>query len=401
MTMIELNEALQIVLSSARLLATERVDIGQALNRILAEDIISDIDMPPFDKAVFDGYACRRSDLANALTIVETISAGVSPTKTIGFNQCAKIMTGAAVPQGADCVIMVEQTNAVGHPQAENVGQHNIVFRGKQTPDNICRKGTDIKIGEVVLKKGARIGPQHIAVAASVGLTRPLVAKKPKVAIVATGDELVEPALMPGTSQIRNSNSLQLAAQLESVGVSVRDCGIVRDVATDIDRVIKTAAADNDVVIVSGGVSVGDLDLVPGILKKNNVKLLFDKIAVQPGKPTAFGLSDKVYFWGLPGNPVSTYVVFELLVKPFLYKLMGCDYSPVSLRMPVDETIVRKNTERQSWIPVNVTKRGTVKPVEYHGSAHILALCNADGLIGIGIGVANIEKGAMVPVILI
>jgi molybdopterin molybdotransferase len=391
--MIELKEALQIVLSSARLLATERVDIGQALNRILAEDIISDIDMPPFDKAVFDGYACRRSDLANALTIVETISAGVSPTKTIGFNQCAKIMTGAAVPQGADCVIMVEQT--------KNVGQHNIVFRGKQTPDNICRKGIDIKIGEVVLKKGARIGPQHIAVAASVGLIQPLVAKKLTVAIVATGDELVEPALMPGPSQIRNSNSLQLAAQLESVGVSVRDYGIVRDVAADIDRVIKTAAADNDVVIVSGGVSVGDSDLVPGILKKNNVKLLFDKIAVQPGKPTAFGLSDKVYFWGLPGNPVSTYVVFELLVKPFLYKLMGCDYSPVSLRMPVDETIVRKNTERQSWIPVNVTKRGTVKPVEYHGSAHILALCNADGLIGIGIGVANIEKGAMVPVILI
>ena len=391
--MIYLNEALQIVLSSARLLATERVDIGQALNRILAEDIISDIDMPPFDKAVFDGYACRRSDLANALTIVETISAGVSPTKTIGFNQCAKIMTGAAVPQGADCVIMVEQT--------KNVGQHNIVFRGKQTPDNICRKGMDIKIGEVVLKKGARIRPQHIAVAASVGLIQPLVAKKPKVAIVATGDELVEPALMPGTSQIRNSNSLQLAAQLESVGVSVRDYGIVRDVATDIDRVIKTAAADNDVVIVSGGVSVGDSDLVPGILKKNNVKLLFEKIAVQPGKPTAFGLSDKVYFWGLPGNPVSTYVVFELLVKPFLYKLMGCDYSPISVQMPVDETIVRKNTEKQSWIPVNVTKRGTVKPVEYHGSAHILALCNADGLIGIGIGAANIEKGAMVSVILI
>jgi molybdopterin molybdotransferase len=259
----------------------------------------------------------------------------------------------------------------------------------------------DIKIGEVVLKKGARIGPQHIAVAASVGLIQPLVAKKPKVAIVATGDELVEPALMPGTSQIRNSNSLQLAAQLESVGVSVRDYGIVRDVATDIDRVIKTAAADNDVVIVSGGVSVGDSDLVTGILKKNNVKLLFEKIAVQPGKPTVFGLSDKVYFWGLPGNPVSTYVVFELLVKPFLYKLMGCDYSPINVRMPVDETIVRKNTERQSWIPVNITKRGTVKPVEYHGSAHILALCNADGLIGIGIGVANIEKGAMVSVILI
>jgi len=391
--MIELKEALQIVLCSARLLASEHTDICQALNRILAEDVTSDIDMPPFDKAVVDGYACRCSDIANTLTIIETIQAGVPPTRTIGPNQCAKIMTGGAIPQGANCVIMIEHT--------ENVGEHAILFRGEQTPDNFCRKGEDIKIGEVVLKKGSRIGPQHIAVAASVGHTRPLVAKRPSVAIIATGDELVEPALKPGPSQIRNSNSFQLVAQVESVGAAVRDYGVVKDVTTEIDRVVKTAVSDNDVVIVSGGVSVGDLDLVPGILKQNKVKLLFEKIAVEPGKPTVFGISDKTYFFGLPGNPVSTFVVFELLVKPFFYKLMGCDYSPISVRMPLGETIVRKNTERQSWIPVKVTNTGTVKQVEYHGSAHILALCNADGLISIEIGTANIEKGAMVPVRLI
>jgi molybdopterin molybdotransferase len=302
-------------------------------------------------------------------------------------------MTGAAVPQGADCVIMIEHT--------ENVSQNTIRYRGKQTPDNICRKGEDIKIGEVVLKKGSRIRPQHIAVAASVGHTRPLVAKRPRVAIIATGDELVEPALKPGPSQIRNSNSFQLVTQVESVGAAVRDYGVVKDVTTEIDRVVKTAVSDNDVVIVSGGVSVGDLDLVPGILKQNNIKLLFEKIAIEPGKPTVFGISDKTYFFGLPGNPVSTFVVFELLVKPFLYKLMGYNYSPSSVRMPLGKTVVRKNTERQSWIPVNITNTGTVKPVDYHGSAHILALCNADGLISIEIGVANIEKGAMVPVRLI
>jgi len=388
-----LKEALQIVLCSARLLASEHTDICQALNRILAEDVTSDIDMPPFDKAVMDGYACRRSDLANTLTIIETIQAGVPPTRTIGPNQCAKIMTGAAIPKGADCVIMIEHT--------ENVGQNTIRYRGKQTPDNICRKGKDIKIGEVVLKKGTRIRPQHIAVAASVGYTRPLVAKRPRVAIIATGDELVEPALKPGPSQIRNSNSFQLAAHVEAAGAAVRDYSVVKDVTTEIDRVVRIAAEDNDVVIVSGGVSVGDLDLVPGILKQNNVKLLFEKIAFEPGKPTVFGISDKTYFFGLPGNPVSTFVVFELLVKPFLYKLMGYNYLPISVRMPLGETIVRKNTERQSWIPVNITNTGTVKPVDYHGSAHILALCNADGLISIEIGVADIEKGAMVPVRLI
>jgi molybdopterin molybdotransferase len=391
--MIELKEALQIVLCSARLLASEHTDICQALNRILAEDVISDIDMPPFDKAVVDGYACCRADLANTLTIIETIQAGVPPTRAIGPNQCAKIMTGAAVPQGADCVIMIEHT--------ENVGENTIRYRGKQTPDNICRKGEDIKLEEVVLKKGTRIRPQHIAVAASVGHTQPLVAKRPRVAIIATGDELVKPALKPGPSQIRNSNSFQIVAQVEAVGAAVRDYGVVKDVTTEIDRALRVAAEDNDVVIVSGGVSVGDLDLVPGVLSRNNVKVLFEKIAAEPGKPTVFGLSDKVYFWGLPGNPVSTFVIFELLVKPFLYKLMGRDYSPIVVRMPLDETIVRKRTERQGWIPVKIMSSGTVKPVEYHGSAHILALCNADGLISFEIGVAKIEKGAMISVRLI
>jgi molybdopterin molybdotransferase len=172
-------------------------------------------------------------------------------------------------------------------------------------------------------------------------------------------------------------------------------------VAADIDRALKTAITDSDVVIVSGGVSVGDFDLVPKVLKQNNVRLLFDKIAVKPGKPTVFGLSPNGYCFGLPGNPVSTFVVFELLVKPFLLRLMGHNYSPVSLRMPLGESVARKNTERQSWIPVKITSEGTIIPVEYHSSGHILALCDADGLTCIEIGVASIEKGSLVPVRLI
>jgi molybdopterin molybdotransferase len=388
--MIDLKEALRIVLDSARLLGTERVDLGQALNRILAEEVTSDIDMPPFDKSRVDGYACRRADLGNTLAIVETIQAGVPPTKAIEPNQCAKIMTGAAVPKGGDCVIMIEQT--------ENVGQDTIRFRGQRTPDNICRRAEDIETGQVVLEKGSRIRPQHIAVLASVGQVRPLVAKRPRVAIIASGDELVEPAAKPGPSQIRNSNGPQLAAQVEAVGVVARVYGTVKDVAADIDRVVKTAVADNDVVIISGGVSVGDFDLVPSILRQNNVRLLFEKIAVKPGKPTVFGLSEKTYFFGLPGNPVSTFVVFELMVKPFLYKLMGHNYSPVCVQVPLDESVTRKDTERQGWLPVKATDAGTAQPVEYHGSAHIPALCTADGLISMPIGVAKIEKASLVRV---
>src|SRR3990172_11413294 len=266
--MIALEEALQIVLSSARPLDNERVDLRESLGRILAEDFASDMDMPPFDKSLVDGYACRRADLAGELKVIETIQAGTPPAKSIGPGQCAKIMTGAAVPAGADCVLMIEHT--------EDVGARTIRHTDRRTRDNIACKASDVKMRQVVLVRGSLIAPQHIAALASVGCTRPLVAKKPRVALIAGGDELVDPAAKPGPSQIRNSNSFQLAAQLEAVGVAARNYGTVKDVPTEIDRVLKAAMAENDVVVISGGVSVGDFDFVPSILRQNNVELLFE-----------------------------------------------------------------------------------------------------------------------------
>ena len=161
---------------------------------------------------------------------------------------------------------------------------------------------------------------------------------------------------------------------------------------------LKTAMSENDVVLVSGGVSVGDYDFVPSILRQNGVELLFEKIAVKPGKPTVFGVSKKAFCFGLPGNPVSTFVTFELLVKPFLYALMGHRYSPKDVQMRLDESVTRKDTERQGWIPVEVADDASVRAVKYHGSAHILALCRAHGLIDMDIGVASIEEGSHVSV---
>jgi len=221
---------------------------------------------------------------------------------------------------------------------------------------------------------------------------------KPKVAVVAGGDELVEPAARPGPSQIRNSNTAQLLAQLREMGIVAGDCGIMRDVAGEIDRVLRATLAENDVVLISGGVSVGDFDLVPGVLKQNHVRLLFEKIAVQPGKPTVFGLAENAWCFGLPGNPVSTFVIFELLVKPLLYRVMGQDYAPACIRMRLGAPVDRKNTDRQSWIPVRITSDDTVAPVAYHGSAHLLALCEADGLIALEIGVASPAQGTPVSV---
>jgi molybdopterin molybdotransferase len=388
--MIELKEALQIVLDAARPLGNERVDMEDALNRILAEDIPADADMPPFDRATVDGYACRRADLGGRLTVIETIPAGTMPAEAVGPNQCAKIMTGAAVPQGADCVVMVEQTEAV----SEGV----IRFTGGQTGDNISRRATFVHAGQVILQKGSRLGPAQIAILAAVGHVQPLVAKRPKVAVIASGDELVAPAVAPGPSQIRNSNGPQLLSQLRLMGVTARDYGVVRDVESQIDSTLKAAMAENDVIIISGGVSMGDFDFVPAVLRRNNVQLRFEKVAVKPGKPTVFGQSQRGYCFGLPGNPVSTFVVFELMVKPFLYRLMGHDYSPVCVAMSLDEPVTRKDTDRQAWVPVRLTGPTDVRPVRYHGSGHILALCEADGLICMEISVARIEKGTPVNV---
>jgi molybdopterin molybdotransferase len=388
--MIELTEALQSVLDSARPLGSERVDLADALGRVLAEDAVSDIDMPPFDKATVDGFACRRADLGSELAVIETIQAGATPGQVIGPNQCARIMTGAPVPQGADCVIMVEQT--------ETVAGDKIRPTEGRTSDHICRRAQDVHSGQAVLLTGTRVGPQHIAALASVGCVRPLVAARPRVGIVAGGDELVEPAATPGPAQIRNSNSAQLTAQLRAMGIAARDYGVMPDDVDRIDHALRAALAESDVLLISGGVSVGESDLVPGVLRQNNVRLLFDKIAVQPGKPTLFGTAENAWCFGLPGNPVSTFAIFELLVKPFLYKLMGHDYSARCVRMRLDTAIDRKDADRQSWIPVRIVNEGAIAPVEYHGSGHLLALCGAHGLISMEIGVTSLPQGMPVRV---
>ncbi len=391
--MLTYEDALRVVLESARGLEAEEVELALTADRILAQDVESDIDMPPFDKSAMDGYACRRADLANELTIIETIPAGYAPQERIGANQCAKIMTGGPVPRGADCVIMVEFTKM---PTARTVR-----FVGTQTRDNICPKGEDVKAGQLVLRAGTRIRPQHIAILAAVGCISPCVSRQPSVGVISTGDELVTPAERPGPSQIRESNGCQLSAQAEQIGAVVMNYGITADREEDIDRTLRKAMVENDVVVLSGGVSAGDYDHVPQIMARTGVDVLFRKVAVKPGKPTVFGIGEEACCFGLPGNPVSSFVIFELMVKPFLYKMMGHDHKPVCAFLPLTEPVRRKKTERQSWLPVAITDAFAVEPIEYHGSAHVGALCEADGLISIDAGVAEIERGATVRVRLI
>lgn len=388
--MLSFDEAMKLILGKARLLGSETVPLAAACGRVLARDVVSDVDMPPFDKSAMDGYACRREDLPGPFRVIETIQAGVEPLKAVGSGECAKIMTGARVPQGADCVLMVEHT--------ENDGDGSIRFMKTATETNICFHGEDVRKGEVVLRRGTRLDPRHIAVLAAAGCVLPEVACRPGVGIIATGGELVEPDMIPGTAQIRNSNSAQIRARLEQACAAVTYYGIVPDEEPQLDAAFKRALAENDVVVFSGGVSMGDFDFVPEIMARNGIEILFDAIAVKPGKPTTFGVGPSVYCFGLPGNPVSTFMQCEVLVKPFLYALMGHAYQAPWTQWPLADSFSRTKVEREAWIPVVRTPEGTVLPKPYHGSAHSTALVDAYGFMVVPQKVAHIQEGTLVRV---
>ncbi len=383
--MIPFEDALEIVLQSAKTLGVEKSDFMISVGRVLAEDILSDTNMPPFNKSAMDGYACRYQDIANELTVVEKIAAGNFPKIKLKENECAKIMTGAPVPEGADTVIMVEHTR--------QLSDNKIIYLRENSVSNICKLAEDVKKGDVVLKKGTIIQPKHIPVLASVGATEVLVYRSPKVAIISTGNELVEPGFKPEPSQIRNSNAYQMIAQTQQFGLETEYLGLTKDTMEDTRRILDKACRAADLILISGAVSMGDFDFVPLVIKEMGIKILFHGVQTQPGKRTIFGTREKQWFMGLPGNPVSSYVQLEMLVKPLIYKIMGANYQAPVYRMPMYEDYHRKKAGRKAFVPVVITKDSKVKQVEYHGSAHIHALSYAQAFMIIEPGITTLKKG--------
>lgn len=386
--MISFDEALKIVLESSFLTGTGTVHFTESDGRILAEDIISDMDMPPFNRAAVDGYACHKNDLGNDLEILEVIAAGREPTKKVGKNQCSKIMTGAIVPDGCDIVIMIEDT--------ETLSSGKIRFTGSSSKANFSLQGEDVRHGDRLLQKGMQIRPQDIAVMASAGHTRVSVSKKPGAGIISTGDELVEPDLKPARSQIRNSNAYQLMSQVKNAGAVPKYYGIAPDNENVTFVTISKAIKENDIVILTGGVSMGDFDFVPSVLEKAGCKILFNRINVQPGKPTTFAKHPKCLVFGLPGNPVSSFIQFETLVRPLIHGMMGSLWQPSVMELPLGRPFERKSSERMGWIPAGVSTSSEVFPVEYHGSAHITAMPSTGGVFQVMPGVKSLEKGQKV-----
>lgn len=387
-TSITLNDALTLAFQSAKSLPTEKIDFLHSAGRILETDVFSDVNMPPFNKSAMDGYACRKEDLGQWLNVLEVIPAGKSPQFKIEPGNCSKIMTGAEVPEGADTVFMVEQS--------ETNEQQHIRFTGSKTNSNICLLGEDVRTGDLVLTAGTMIKSQHIAVLAAVGCTLPEVYRKPKVGIISTGSELVEPDVFPHASQIRNSNGHQMCIQAEQCACNVNYYGTVIDDEVQTRETIALSVRENDVTLISGGVSVGDFDFVPQIIQQLGFEILFNQMAVKPGKHTTFAVNNDKYIIGLPGNPVSSFIQFEIFAKPFLYRLMNYTTPMIALPLPMANDYHRKKADREEYIPVKINNTNEVETISYHGSAHIHAYHQASGFMSIPAGTTSISKGETV-----
>jgi molybdopterin molybdotransferase len=393
--MITFDEALEISLSQSVIFGIETISFEEATGRVLAKSVISDLDMPPFHKSAMDGFACRRQDIGHPMRVIEVIRAGIPPEKSITEGTCSQIMTGAIIPDGADTVIKVEECS---EGESAAGAALEIRFTGGKTAANICYRGEDMKAGEVVLEAGTLLDTRHVPILASVGCVFIDVFRLPSIGVLSTGTELVEPGEVPGLSQIRNTNAYQMIAQLGKMGIDCDYYGIAVD-DEDITRsMISEALNANDILILSGGISMGEFDFVPSVLQSLGIQVNFKQVAVQPGKPTLFGTGNSKFVFGLPGNPVSSYFILELLVKPFIYKCMGHTWTPPVIRLRAGTQISRKKSDRLTWVPVRIDREGQVWPVEYHGSAHIFSLRDADGMIPVPIGITTIEEGEFVDV---
>ena len=404
--MISYQQARERVASKVRELrgavATESVPLRQALGRVLAQEIRSDRDYPPFDRSIRDGYAVRAADThANAeLRCIGELRAGDSPSISATAGTCVQIMTGAPLPEGADAVVMVEHTSREG----DNVKLDRAVGPGQ----HVVRRGSEQKAGGTILAAGTRFGFAELAVAAQVGAANPVVTRKPRIAILTTGDEVVDFASTPGPFQIRNSNSVSIAAQVALLGADPVILGNATDSLQDLREKI-SAGLQADALVLSGGVSMGKYDLVEPVLREFGAEFIFDAVAIRPGKPVVFAIckhsspdAQGKPIFGLPGNPVSTMVTFDLFVSPGIEILSGAKPSPLPL---LEATLISALAEKPGlahFLPAILSWSGDtprVAPLKWQGSGDVVAMAHANCLMLVPPDRETIEAGERVRIL--
>jgi molybdopterin molybdotransferase len=376
--------------------APAAVSVWDALGLVLAQEVKTDREYPPFDRSTRDGYAVRSKETKPGaqLKCVGEIKAGDTVRESLAAGSCLQIMTGAAVPAGADAVVMIEQTSRKGDlvrfEQTAQLGQ------------NIVPKGSEASAAQTVLAPGMRLGYAELALAAQVGAVQLECARRPRVAILSTGDEVVLIDETPGPFQIRNSNSVSLAAQVRIAGGEPVVLGNATDRIEDLGEKIERGLKE-DALVLSGGVSMGKYDLVESALKAMGAEFFFDAVAIRPGKPAVFGMCQGKPVFGLPGNPVSTMVTFELFVAPAIDLLSGAEARALPLVEARLAEVMKEKPGLTHFLPARVEWGGgepEVKALKWQGSGDIAALAKANCFLVVPADRENIAIGESVSVLL-
>ncbi len=394
-----LDDALKFVLSKIKKVEPEEMPFYRARGRVLAEDVISEVNVPPFDRSAVDGYAVRAADTFRAregrpikLHVVGSADIGTCPKIKVGKREAVRLMTGAPLPEGADAVVMVE------HTRLEN--RRLEVMRPVTPGKNVSARGEDVKPGQTVLKRGQVLRPQDVGMLASIGRLQVLVARKPGVAIIATGGELREPGETLGPGQITDANSYSLeAAVVGCGGVPVR-LGPVPDELEPLKRVLKEGSRE-DMVIISGGTSVGEHDLVPDAISGLG-ELLFHGVAIRPGGPTAFGVIEGKPIFALAGFPVASLVAFDMLVRPALRAMQGL---PANRGYPITRAKLTRRISstlgRVDVVRVKLREKGGrlfAEPIMVTGSGILSSMTRADGFVIVPEDIEGFKEGSLVEI---
>jgi len=401
--MLSLTQAFDKLLATVSPLETVSLPLADVLGMTLAEDVSAPEDSPPFDKSLMDGFAVRADDVANgfaSLRVIEIVTAGRVPSKAVGAGEATQIMTGAPIPDGADLVVKIEETL----PDIDSV---HVTTKSITPGTNIVRRGTSVRAGDVVLKAGMKLNGARIGALAELGRAVVKVHRRPTVAVLATGDELVSIGEALGPGQIRNSNESMLCAQIEAAGAVPVPLGIARDNRADLRAKIQEGL-QCDMLVLSGGVSAGTLDLVPSELAEAGVREVFHKVELKPGKPVWFGVragpprGESVYVFGLPGNPVSSLVCCELFVRTAIRRLMG-EQPPMPRLIPARlEHDYSARADRPTYHPAKLMwspEGATVKLVPWHGSSDLCGTVAANGMAFLSGEAKEYRAGEMLDVI--
>jgi molybdenum cofactor synthesis domain-containing protein len=399
--MISVAEAIQIIRQQTVPLPTERVRIEQTLRRVLAADVIADTDLPPFDRAQMDGYAVRAEDVKETparLRIVGESAAGRGWHHQLEEGQAVRIMTGAPVPAGADSVQQVELTTEL--KDGTVVELLETVEIGK----SIVKRGSEITAGEVVLRAGTPINAAMMAVLAAFGYAQVEVFRKPRVAVLATGSELVPVDQKPGQDQIRDSNNYSISAYAELAGAITERMPVTGDDTSLLKKQIAEAAKRCEVIVTSGGVSMGVYDVTKAALKELDAEIFFERVALRPGKPTVFArLPNGTLVFALPGNPVSVSVTFNLFARTAMLAMQGAAEPELKRETAVLARSVKGTVDRESYLPAQLTTNDDAElvafPLKWGGSSDFVAFALTTALVVVPANVKAIEPGSLVSVL--